>query len=314
MASSMLGNKGTRRGEPGKHPIDRSILLAFIRSQHIENEAGVKRHLSECSLCQQQYIELKQTSRTLDVAAQMALCQRYSEQSASEMLEQIQQGKRRRTARERQRAVSQPAIDLGMRSKPFVYSRPSPLRWVSVPVALALFCVTIVIVLAFAFSRFTSAPISPFGGPNGTVVEKHPVVPVSVPAQQASPTQAPVLTPSAITDTATPTNTTEPTISDCTSPNDRRAQRLVICGTNFPAGDKISLILIMPHGHSQPSFVNIGKVNASGGFTYKWIFAGNCSLVPITIAAVDKTNSLISSNPLTNLSVLGCSSNSQPGS
>ncbi len=228
----------------------------------------MRQHLAGCAWCQKSQSELIRISNTLDVIGQMAQIQRYPELPTAYLMKNARLGYS-------QRRFS------GRRAAHFAYDGTrSPLRLVSLPVALLLVLFTLaMIALALVGYNKISHQIS---GPGSNLNTGTNAVGGGVVARM--PTQVV---------TGTPGGSSQPTtgmsagsISDCTTSADKARHMLDICGSKFDPGDKISLIVVNNSGQGEP--YNAGKVNASGAFVARLDFS-TCKDGPLSIYAKDIT-------------------------
>ncbi len=169
MASSMLGKKDESPGSKRNHPVDAGHLLAIIRGQHLDNEAFVRQHLTDCERCRQDYAELMQTSRMLEVLEPMARYQRYPELSPVQVL-----------VKSRQSAFQQRSSQYRL-----------PMRGVSLPAAVILVIMAIAIVIALALVQVGKLP-APWHLPRGgSPIATNPALINEVQGHQPSPTVKP---------------------------------------------------------------------------------------------------------------------------
>ncbi|HEV2583942.1 MAG TPA: hypothetical protein VGT44_24015, partial [Ktedonobacteraceae bacterium] len=241
--------------DPGKnHPVDTGHLLALIRNQHFENEAFVSQHLAHCARCQQNYATLIQTSKTLDVLGQIAQSQRYPELTTAQLMKNARLGYS-------QRRFS------GRRAARYAYDGTrSPMRLMSLPFALALILLTIVIMITLALVGIGKISQQLNGSGNNVHTGTNPFS-TGIVAQMPTPSTTPVLTltPGAVSQpTLTATSSAARFISNCTTPFDKAHHFLDICGSNFTPGDKVSLLVAYFSRPAQP-FITV-KVSASGTF------------------------------------------------
>lgn len=294
MASSTLGNRDEYPGTKKNHPVDTSHLLAIIRGQHLDNEAFVRRHLTECEQCRQSYAELMQTSRMLDVLGPMARYQRYPELSPVQVL-----------VKARQSAPQQRSSSYRL-----------PLRGVSLPVAVILIIMAIAIVIALALVQIGKLPAPWYLPRNGSLIATNPALINEVQGHQPPPaahptqiaTDEPMNVSPVVTASPAPTSTVlaGPTIVACSAQQDLKNDLLDICGSAFNPGDLVSLYL-QTYYRKQPLQLSPAyRVNDRGKFTGK-LSVYWCLFTSIHIYAADaKSYPFAISNTLNKVSVAVC--------
>lgn len=295
----MVRNTSEKRdvqgGSGGEHP-ENSSLLAFLRGQQLEDSECIRLHIMHCTQCQQTYANLSHDSKPLDILSQMSLYLRYPELSAALIPMQIQRGtqKQSRWSSLARRTVSRPR------------PKKAAVRLVSLPVAfgVGLLCMTVIIVLAYTFAHFVTAPFFPWSSPWGIVNNQ----PNQASVAQHQPTQVVPATgtPTAsVTVSSTPTSTTGPMIVVCSTAADMKNHRLVICGSNFKAKDKVELFEDLP-SNKQPVMRSSVTVNSKGTFRDP-LSIYFCRNVPLAIVAEDVSgNQAVFSNRLTNITMPNC--------
>ncbi len=275
-----------------EHPED-SSLLAYIRRQQLENQSKIKQHLDieRCPRCLHRYSELEQVSKTLAVLGQMPPYQHYPELSVARTYTHIQETANRRTFLE---AYLHRANN---RQRP----RKSAMRLVSLPAAFALAILFTVAMLVFAhLSGVPLIPRSLQGGTSPSQSGSTEVVP-----QFVSPT--PDLTATANANATAIAS--QPYIQLCSTSADIAQSHLVICGYNFDAGHKVSLIVII--SGRGPVTRHPVLVDKQGEFQDSW-YVHNCRNLPITIFAYEVDNVKVFSLPLRSISFAACPA-STPG-
>jgi hypothetical protein len=260
-----------------EHPED-SILLAYMRLQHLEDWPRIDRHIAVelCPRCRRKCDELAQVSATLSVLRQMAAYQHYPELSAARTYAHIQESVNKRTPLQAYLHWA------GNRQRP----RKSPVRLISLPVAfgLALLCVVLVLAAHLSSGSLLSGSsqghMSP-GQNNAATLQPQYTTPAPQPALGATTTPAATLTPAA-------TSTTGPQayLQVCSTAADNAQSRLVICGFNFEPYHKVALVVDVPGRPlvtRHPVFVD-----QKGAFHDGW-YIYNCKYLPVTVYAEDLT-------------------------
>jgi hypothetical protein len=292
----MSGNtwwKPDKHGE--EHPED-SSLLAYIRQQQLENQSKIKQHLDieQCPRCLHRCSELEQVSKTLAVLGQMLPYQHYPELSVARTYAHIQESANSRTF------LQAYLHRANTRQRP----RKSAMRLVSLPAAFALAILFTVAMLVFAdLSGMPLIPRSLQGGTSPSQSGSTGVAP-----QFASPTPDPALTATANANATAIAS--QPYIQLCSTSADIAQSHLVICGYNFDAGHKVSLIVII--SGRGPVTRHPVLVDEQGEFQDSW-YIHNCRNLPIAIFAYEVDNVKVYSPPLGSISFAACPA-STPGS
>ncbi len=280
----MAGNtwwKPDKHGE--EHPED-SSLLAYIRHQQLEDQSKINQHIDieQCPRCLHRRSELEQLSKTLDVLGRMPPYQHYPELSVDRMYAHVQESANRGTL------LQAYLHRVNNRQRP----RKSVVRLVSLPAAFAL---VILFTVALVFAGLSGVPLIPRPMPGGTSPSQSGSTVVV--QQVASPTP----TATAIA--------SQPYIQICSTPVDIAQSRLVICGYNFEAGHKVSLIVTILG--RQPVTRHPVLVDEQGEFQDSW-YIHYCRNLPGAIYAYEVDNAKVSSPALVNISFAACPT-STPG-
>jgi hypothetical protein len=286
----MAGNTWWKPDKHGEEHPDDSSLLAYLRQQQLEDQSKISQHIDieRCPRCLYRYSELKQVSETLDVLGQMPSYQHYPELSVARIYAHVERAANRRTVLQ---AYLQWANN---RQRP----RKSAVRLVSLPAAFALAILFTVAMLVFA--GLYGVPLIPRSLQGGTSPSQNGST--GVPQQAVTPTPDLALT-------ATANAASQPYIQVCSTPADIAKSRLVICGYNFEAGQKVSLIVTI--SGRGPITRHPVLVNKQGEFQ-DWWYVHNCRNLPTAIFAYEVDNVNVSSPVLENISFAACPT-STPG-
>jgi len=275
----MAGNaRWTSYSDVNKHPED-SLLLAYLRKQQLEDGLSIAQHIEveKCPRCLHKLNKLKQVSTTLDALGVMQSYLLYPELSVTHTYAHMQ-----RAANHRQ----QP--------------RKSAVRLISLPAAFGLTLLFMVAMLVFAnYSGKSSIPRPLQGGTNASQNNS-----TALQRQQATPTPNLALTATAnagtnITPTATPV--TGPYLEVCSTHYNIARWRLVICGYNFEAGYKVTLVAL----GNVPVWLPNLPVDKQGDFKVGWNIV-NCGNLPSIIVAHEVVNPKPISARLQNISFGSC--------
>jgi hypothetical protein len=291
----MAGNtRWTSYNDVNEHPED-SLLLAYLRKQQLKDPLSVSQHINieKCPRCLHKLNELEQASVTLDVLGEIRSYQHYHELSVADTYASMQKAVNHRTS------TNASLNGANQRQRP----RKSVVRLISLPAAFGLAILFTVAMLVFANLSGTSGnPEKPKEGishnqGNSTVV----VVPHS------TATPYPNLTATAGTTPTTPTTPvltpTKAYITICSTSTDIVQLRLVICGSNFEAGHKVSLFAIVSR---KQSFMRLNLlVDNQGNFQVGWNVV-NCGNLPSIIFTYEVVNTRLFSAKLQNISFAGC--------
>jgi len=264
-----------------EHPED-SILLAYMRLQHLEDWPRIDQHIAVelCPRCRRKCDELAQVSATLSVLRQMAAYQHYPELSAARTYAHIQESANKR-------APLQAYLHwAGNRQRP----RKSPVRLISLPVAfgLALLCVVLVLAAHLSGGPLSSGSsqghMSP-GQNNAATVQPQFTTPA--PQLALTVTAGATTTPAAtLTPTATSTTGPQAYLQVCSTAADNAQLHLVICGFNFEPYHKVALVVDVP-GRSLVTRHSV-FVDQKGAFHDGW-YISNCKYLPVAVYAEDLT-------------------------
>lgn len=292
----MAGNtwlKPYKHGE--KHPEDSSLLAYIRQQQQLEDRSKIRQHIEteRCPRCLHRCSELKQVSKTLDVLGQMSPYQHYPELSLARMYAHVQGAANRRSF------LQAYLHRVHNRQRP----RKSAVRLVSLPAAFALAILFTVVMLVFAdLSGVPWLPHSLQGGTSPSQSGSTGVAP-----QAATPT--PDLTLTATANANATAIASQPNIQVCSTPADIALARLVICGYNFEAGHKVSLIVTI--SGREPITRHPVLVDKQGEFQ-DWWYVHYCRNLPTAIFAYEVDNVKVSSPVLVNISFAACPT-STPG-
>ena len=279
----------TSYNDVNEHPED-SILLAYLRKQQLEDRLKISRHIDveKCPRCLHKLNKLKQVSTTLDALGVMQQYQHYPELSVADTYACVRRAADKRTP------VQALLHQINNRQRP----RASAVRLVSLPVAFGLAILFTMAMLVFAnFSGQSWIPVSVSGvirhGQDSSTV----VVPLP-----STPDLALTATANAgtnITPTATPV--TRPYIEVCSTHYNIARWRLVICGHNFEAGYKVTLVVF----GNVPVWLPNLPVDKQGDFKVGWNIV-NCGNLPSIIVAHEVVNPKPISARLQNISFGSC--------
>lgn len=243
------------------HP-DESLLLAYIRHQPCEyGEEPIQQHIQSCSLCQARCAEYEQIGKALENWSHT-----YPYRAYPSLTEQVMQ-----------RAQGQ---SVHMRSR----GRFS-WRVLSLPVALALLILSVVIALAHLSSSTAINPTPTIG--QSTPIQYQTVLPPRV-TVGTTPTAPAGIVP-------TPTG---PTLVQCSNSDDNAHARIRVCGSNFTPRSQVYLILHLPNGDVK----RLKTIQVGGKGMFEFVFTiSRCKDVPLEVIAQSETNPAEQSQPLSHL-------------
>jgi len=284
----MASNTLWKPGKHGKeHPED-SSLLAYIRQQHLEDQSKINQHIDieRCPRCLRRRSELEQVSKTLDVLGQMPSYQHYPELSAAQMYAHVQ------------RAANRPTFLQAYlhRVKNWQRPRKSAVRLVSLPAAFAL---AILFTVALVFADLAGVPLIPRSLPGGTSPSQNGSTGV---VQQVA-TATPDIPLTATANANATAIASQPYIQVCSTSADIAESRLVICGYNFEAGHKVSLVVTI--SGREPVTRHPVLVDKQGDFQDMW-YVHYCRNLPAAIFAYEVDNVKVFSSALVNISFAAC--------
>ncbi len=280
----------TSLNEVNEHPED-SILLAYLRKQQLEDRLKISRHIDveQCPRCLHKLNELKQVSATLEVLGKIRSYQHYPELSLADIYARVQRDVSKRTA------LQAYLHRINNRQRP----RMSAVRLVSLPVAFAL---TILFTMVIVFASLYGRPWISGSSSGGTSTSQN--ISTSLPRQHSTPTLNLALTATANAGTSispTVTPVTGPYIEICSTPINIARWRLVICGHNFEAGYKVTLVA---SGNVPVRLPNL-HIDKQGDFKVGWNIM-NCGNLPSAIVAHEVVNAKTISARLQNISFGSC--------
>src|SRR6266480_30891 len=280
----------TSYNDVNEHPED-SILLAYLRKQQLEDRLKISRHIDveQCPRCLHKLNELKQVSATLEVLGKIRSYQHYPELSLADIYARVQRDVSKRTA------LQAYLHRINNRQRP----RMSAVRLVSLPVAFAL---TILFTMVIVFASLYGRPWISGSSSGGTSTSQN--ISTSLPRQHSTPTLNLALTATANAGTSispTVTPVTGPYIEICSTPINIARWRLVICGHNFEAGYKVTLVA---SGNVPVRLPNL-HIDKQGDFKVGWNIM-NCGNLPSAIVAHEAVNAKTISARLQNISFGSC--------
>jgi hypothetical protein len=320
----MSGQTWGTRGLVGMEHPDDSTLLAYIRRQLAESESGaIYQHVSNCPQCAERWKEYGQISSLLSKTLKSGYWNQSPGTLSERVFEQIEYPEEAHLARlQQQREQSRrDAIRCWVLIiQPFAVlyrflSRKSnqprkramaPVPIFSIPAIAFLIMLVSIAALAYSFRGpipFTNhssvAHFMSVTPPANANIKGHRILPLKNGASpNNSGTNATTPTPRTITGGA------KPTITVCTLGIDRMFSRIRICGSQFPAGDRVQLIEVI--GGSQSRLGRPVLVNKQGDFQEAWTIL-NCKQLPTAIYAYDvSSGSQLDSETLQNIEFGKC--------
>ncbi len=259
------------------HP-DKSILLAYIRRQPLEDRLYIQQHIEHCERCSQLSDEYKRISSTLE-AALMQVRHFYPHVTSQVFYNReehsYESGKLRAAHRQSLRDY-----------------RPKR-RMARLGVAISLVLAMLLTTVAYAIST-NHTPLISYTFHQGIVTTQpspdlgNLVPPPQVTSKHKHPPKhvvAPIRTPS-VTAATTPSSTSQPSMVICGSSAAGTSMYLMLCGDHFTPGDKVTVVL--EYLKNSKSLAPV-TVNANGQFEDG--FTIDCANVPIVIYANDQTHS-----------------------
>ena len=261
-----------------RHP-DKSVLLAYIRRQPLDDRLSIQQHIEHCERCSQQCDEYKLISGTLEDA--LMQIRHFYPRLTSHVLysaeKHLYESGKSRAAR---------------RQGPRGYRPGRRMAGLPVAISLVLLFAVLLTTVAYAISTnhtslisnpshqgiVTTQPTPDLGGleppPRVTSKHKHPAH-VAAPAQTPSVVQA-----------ATPSSTLKTSLVICGTSATGTSIFLMLCGSHFTPGDEVTVVLAYPESSQSLAPVT---VDANGRFEAG--FTTSCANVPIVIYANDQTHS-----------------------
>lgn len=270
----------------GRHP-DKSILLAYIRRQPLDDKLYIQQHIEHCERCSQLCDEYKLISSTLEDA--LTQVRHFYPHVTSHVFynkeeHSYESGKLRAVQRQGPRGY-----------------RPKR-RMARLGVAISLVLAMLLTTVAYAISTNHTPFISYISHQGIVTTQPSPdlgnlVPPPQVTSKHKHPPKhvvAPPRTPSAVAAT-TPSSTPEPSVVICGRSATGASMYLKLCGDHFTPGDKVMVVLEYPKNSQSLAAVT---VDANGQFKDSVTIA--CENVPIAIYANDQIHSTESAT-LTNI-------------
>ncbi len=270
----------------GRHP-DKSILLAYIRRQPLDDRLYIQQHIEYCEHCSQLCDEYKRISNTLEDA--LTQVRHFYPRLTSHVIYSVEKhlyesGKLRAAKRQSLRDY-----------------RPKH-RMARLTVAISLVLAMLLTTVVYAISTNPTPLISYISHQGIVTTQPSPdlgnlVPPPQVTSKHKHPPKhvvAPPQTPSVVAAT-TPSSTPGPSMVICGRSAAGTSMYLMLCGDHFTPGDKVTVVL--EYLKNSKSLAPV-TVNAKGQFEASVSIA--CAYVPIAIYANDQTHSTESAT-LTNI-------------
>jgi len=261
----------------GRHP-DKSILLAYIRRQPLDDRLYIQQHIEHCERCSQQCDEYKYISSTLEAA--LTQVRHFYPRVTSHVFYNIEEhsyesGKLRAAQRQSLRDY-----------------RPKR-RMARLGVAISLVLAMLLTTVAYAISTNRTPLVSNVSQQGIVTTQPSPdlgnlVPPPQVTSKHKHPAKhvaAPTRTPSVAAAT-TPFSTLKASLVICSTSATGTSMYLKLCGDHFTPGDKVTVVLEYPENSRSLAPVT---VDANGQFEDG--FTVSCANVPIVIYANDQTHS-----------------------
>jgi hypothetical protein len=290
-----------------EHPDD-SLLLAYALRQLAEDESGaISQHVAACPQCIEHLQAYEQISSLLSQTLKSA----YWQQPAGTVAERVfgyiadpEAGRLARLQKQREQLrrdvvrcgglIIQPFVallhavglklGLSKRSEISENRAMAPVPVFSIPAVV--FLVSLVAFVAFAYSLRGTANFNGHLLPNaftGATEQTNAIIKGhTMPTQGIGPTNTPI---NSVDVTAQATSGgPKPVIKQCTQWIDRFFGHFRICGSHFPAGDKVQLIFVLQNGQTRQGDALF--VNKQGNFQVFWTVM-NCKQIPVAVYARD---------------------------
>lgn len=268
----MASESSWKKDEYGiPHP-EKHILLAFIRQQTLEDREQVAEHLSGCKACQEIVGQLERDIALLDAFRQATPYRYYPMLTPAHILAHAQGGvpKRTRWLMRKQHAGTR----LG-------YSRRVGFGVARLSNVATIFSLVVLIAVTLVVLTYVRPSLSInnlYKGGSSFVTGVAP--------RKPSPTAQPARTATLPSATASSGGTpgTQAKIAVCSTAADIANYRLVICGYNFQAGDRVTLMVFT----SSKIIRYPVTVNPHGQFSVSGPL--NCRSMPLAIIAIDTSD------------------------
>lgn len=304
-----------KRDNDGKLHLEDDVLLAYTRGQlAADTVLIVQQHCANCMRCTEKCAEYTRTGMTLQrnlmytmpvYPSVVNLLGNALDNPAAASVALRQRRKNKRRVRK---------VSGSRRLRLFPGTGVFPL---TVSVSLVLLMVLLVYMLTTHIGilalRGLNGPVSP------SIVSQPTPTPTATPTQAptpkptkigsaTAPTAAVTVTPTGVpsptvTPTATPPVTSKPVIWICSSNADLAQSRLLICGKNFKAGDRV--IVVEYFSGSGRRGVMPTTADAQGNINVVWTIQ-NCRSIPNLVFAFDMTHSFMVPPIPVNVSLGGC--------
>ncbi|MEO8973860.1 MAG: hypothetical protein ABI406_19915 [Ktedonobacteraceae bacterium] len=297
-----------KRDNDGKSHLEEDVLLAYTRGQvSADIVLLVQQHCAKCTVCEQKCAEYMHTGTTLqqNLAYTMPVYPSIVDMlgnaldnpaAASAALRQRRENKRR-VRKQRVRTSGSKSLHLFPKVGAF-------------PLTISVSLVMLMVLLTYTLTNYISSRASS-GHSTPPTVSTVPVQPTAT--QRPTPTKTVNTSISGTTAGvgATPTGTTtsadtsKPVIWICSSNADLAQSRLRICGKNFKAGDKVTILEALPGIGYKVGMQAIA--DAHGSINGAWTIQ-NCHSVPSALFAYVQIRRLATQPIPVTVSIGGCRS------
>jgi len=274
----MRDDGSAARFRQGGHP-DKSILLAYIRRQPLDDRLYIQQHIEHCEHCSQQCDEYKRINSTLEDALMQV--RQFYPRLTSHVFYSVEKhlyesGKLRAAQRQSFRD----------------YRPERRLTRPRVAISLALLFAILLTIVAYAVGTNHTPLISSISHQGIATTQPSPDLrnlepPPQVTSKHRRPSKhvvAPTATPPAALATA-PASMPRPSMVICGRFVRGTSMYLKVCGDHFTPSDKVTIVLEYPNDSQSLASVT---VDAKGQFEDGFIIA--CANVPIAIHASDQSH------------------------
>ena len=256
-----------------RHP-DKSILLAYIRRQPLDDRLDIQQHIEHCERCSQQCDEYKRLSSSLEDA--LVQVRHFYPRVTSRVFYTIE---------EHSYESGKLRVAPGLRDYRPEHRMARPQVAILLVLLFAMFLTTVVYAISTNHTSFISYI------PHHTIATTHPshslgnLVPPPQVASKHKPPPKHIAAPTPVV-SATPVSKVRPSIVICGTSITDHSRYLKICGDHFTPGDKVTVVLEYPKNSKSLAPVT---VDAKGQFEDGFTIA--CANAPIAIYANNQTHS-----------------------
>ncbi len=275
-----------------RHP-DKSILLAYIRRQPLDDRLYIQQHVEHCERCSQQCDEYKRLSSSLEDALMQV--RHFYPHLTSYVFFSIEE-----------HSYESGKLRVAQRQSLSDYRAKRKMARLRIAISLVLLFAILLTTVAYAISTNHTSLISYI--PHHSIATTQPspnlgnlVPPPQVTSKHKRPSKHIAVPTPVVSMASTPASTVRPSMVICDTSITGTSRYLKICGDHFTPGDKVTVVLEYPKNSQSLAPVTVdGKGHFEDGFSRA------CGDIPIVIHAIDQSHKTESAT-LTDIP-RGCSS------